>query len=73
MERCPDIPSLPTTAIPVKAAASEKQEKHDYNQNDCHDCLQFMSSQMLVRGNCITRIGIYLREEVGSDRPRTTL
>lgn len=68
MERRPAIPALLTTAIPVKAAASEKQEQHDDDQNGCHDCLQFMSSWMSVRGNGITSLGIYLREEVRFDR-----
>jgi hypothetical protein len=73
MERRPDIPALPATAIPVKAAASEEQEKHEYNQNGCHDCLQFTSSYMSVRGNSITSLGNYLHEEVRFDRPQTIL
>jgi hypothetical protein len=73
MERRPDIPALPTTAISVKAAASEKQEQYDDDQNGCHDCLQCMSSQMSVRGDGIASLGIYLHGEVRSGRPRTIL
>jgi hypothetical protein len=38
----PNIPPLPPAAIPVKATASEKQEKHNNYENGCHGRLQKM-------------------------------
>lgn len=54
IEGRPEMPALPTAAIPVKAAATEKQEKHRDDQNGGHSGLQCRSSRISVRDACIT-------------------
>jgi hypothetical protein len=41
----PNIPPLPPAAIPVKATASEKQDKHNDYENGCHRRLQKMHTK----------------------------